>query len=297
VRWYIPYCAGLLAALLTAAAEPGDRAYREEIQKWREGYEADLKKDNSWLTLAGLFWLKEGANSFGADASSDIALPSSAPEIAGVFLFHNGTARLQVKTGAQVLLNGEPLHMEVPIKPDTTGHPDRITVGRLTMMVIQRGTRYGIRLWDNASHARSDFSGTRWFPVKESYRVQARFVSYPEPKMIPILNILGDSEPNPSPGYALFEIQGRQCRLDPVLEGDQLFFMFKDQTSGNETYPAGRFLYSDLPKDGRVILDFNEAQNPPCAFTAYATCPLPPKQNYLHMAVRAGELNAGHAKN
>jgi len=165
------------------------------------------------------------------------------------------------------------------------------------MIVIQRGARYGIRLWDNQSPARLNFAGTRWFPVKESYRVTAQFTSYPQPKMIPILNILGDTEPTPSPGFAMFELEGKQCRLEPVLEGDQLFFMYKDATSGKETYPAGRFLYTALPADGKVVLDFNQAHNPPCAFTPYATCPLPPKQNHLSVAVEAGELNSPHAAN
>ena len=266
--------------------------YRSEIQKWRDSYEANLRQDNGWLTLAGLFWLKDGDNSFGAGLENDIVLPErSAPEIAGTFIFHDGNTRLLAKRDVPVLLNGQRVLTEMPLKPDTTGHPDRITLGRLSMIAIQRGSRRGIRVWDNANQARREFRGTRWFQVEESYRITARFVSYAQPKMIPILNVLGDTEPNPSSGYAEFEMDGKQCHLEPLLEGGQLFFLFKDLSSGKQTYPAGRFLYADLPKNGKVILDFNKAHNPPCAFTAYATCPLPPKQNYLPVAIDAGELN------
>jgi uncharacterized protein (DUF1684 family) len=272
-------------------AEEGDRAYRAEIRQWRLNYEASLKQENGWLALAGLFWLKEGDNSFGTALGNDIVLPEvSMPDFAGSFVFHGGKTRLLVKRGSAVLLNGEPVRTEMPLKPDSDGRPDRITLGRLSMIVIHRGERYGIRLWDNASVNRRGFQGTHWFPVNESYRVTAQFTSYPKPQMIPILNVIGDTEQNPSPGYARFDIHGRECHLEALLEGDQLFFLFKDLTSGKQTYPSGRFLYANLPKNGKVILDFNEAQNPPCAFTAFATCPLPPRQNYLPVAIEAGEL-------
>lgn len=287
------FCISL--AVWLSASESGDPAYREEMQKWRDAYEKSLKQENGWLALAGLFWLKEGDNPFGAASSNSIVLPpGSAPEQCGTFVFHEGMTKLQVNPNAPVRLNGAPVHSLTPVNPDSSGEPDRITLGRLSMIVIQRGARYGIRLWDNQNPARLNFHGTQWFPVKESYRVTAQFTSYPQPNMIPILNILGDTEPTPSPGFATFELAGRKYRLEPVLEGDQLFFMFKDVTSGKETYPAGRFLYSALPADGKVILDFNQAHNPPCAFTPYATCPLPPKQNQLPVALEAGELYHGH---
>lgn len=288
----------MVVSLVTngAADEHADRAYREQIKKWRADYEDGLKRDNGWLTLAGLFWLKEGDNVFGTAAGNDLILPAgSAPETAGIFVFHDGKTRLRLKEGLQASLNGVPVLTETALKSDSAGKPDRITLGHLSMIAIQRGIRYGIRLWDNQSPVRRDFTGSRWFPPKESYRVTAKFVSYPQPKVIPILNVLGDTEQNPSPGYAEFELDGKPCRLEPLLEGDRLFFIFKDATSGKQTYPAGRFLYAALPKDGMVILDFNKAENPPCAFTAYATCPLPPRQNHLQLAIEAGELNHEHS--
>jgi|SRR5579871_248754 len=288
----LPLC---LAAVLAVAA-PGERAFREETQKWRDAYEAGLKAENGWLSLAGLFWLREGENTFGASEKSSIVLPSgSAPENAGTFVFRKGETQLRAAPGVRFLINGQPVRSPAVLKPDSAGEPDHVTLGRLSMVVIHRGDRYAIRLWDSQSPTRLNFQGIRWYPAKESFRVTARFTSYPQPKMIPILNILGETESNPSPGFASFEIQGKPCHLEPVLEGDRLFFIFKDATSGHGTYPSGRFLYTGLPQKGKLVLDFNQAYNPPCAFTPYATCPLPPKQNHLPVAIEAGALNYGHA--
>jgi uncharacterized protein (DUF1684 family) len=284
----------MLAA--AAVAQPSDQVYRQQIQQWRDDYNAALKQDDGWLTVAGLFWLKKGDNGFGTGLSNRIVLPEgSAPEFAGTFTFQNGKTRLLARPGVALLLNGQPVQTEMPLTPDSrSGKPDHVALGRLSMIVIKRGDRYGIRLWDKASGARREFQASSWFPIQESYSITARFTSYSKPKMIAILNVLGDSEDTPSPGYATFEIGGKQLRLEPVLEDNQLFFLFKDLTSGKQTYPAGRFVYADLPKNGRVVLDFNKAHNPPCAFTSYATCPLPPRQNYLPVAIEAGELKYEH---
>src|SRR5579859_4001887 len=206
----LPYIYGLLVSL--AAAQDANNAYVREIEKWRDGYEANLKQDDGWLTLSGLFWLKEGGNTFGTGVANDIVLPEgSAPDVAGSFIFRDGSTRLSAKPGAPVLLNGVPVLTEMPLQPDSAGRPDRITLGRrLSMIVIHRSNRYGIRLWDHGSPARRDFRGTQWFPVDEAYRFTARFVSYPQPKRIAIFNILGDTEPSPSPGYAMFEIAGQR---------------------------------------------------------------------------------------
>jgi uncharacterized protein (DUF1684 family) len=147
---------------------------------------------------------------------------------------------------------------------------------------------------DKDSEARRRFAGTHWFPVAEQYRVTAKFVPYTPPKKIAVPNILGDVEQDTSPGYVEFTLKGQQLRLDPVTEEDHLFIIFKDQTAGKETYPSGRFLYADMPKNGEVVLDFNQAVDPPCAFTPYATCPLPPPQNHLSIRIEAGELRYGH---
>ena len=276
-----------------AAIVVGDTTYRATIERWRAEREVELKADDGWLTVSGLFWLKEGINRVGANLANDIALPLGPAEV-GAFELHNGQTTFRAAPGVGVKLNGESAGDVLPLKSDADGQPDRIQLNTLTMFVIHRGKRYGIRLKDTGSATRKEFTGLHWFPVEESYRVVAKFVPYQSPKMITIPNILGETEQDTSPGYVVFALNGQSLRLDPVLEDDQLFFIFHDLTSGKGTYPAGRFLYTDLPKNGEVVMDFNKAQNPPCAFTAYATCPLPPKQNRLPVRIEAGELNYGH---
>jgi uncharacterized protein (DUF1684 family) len=281
---------GLCFLLLQVSAPD----YKAEIERWRQEREAGLKADGGWLTVAGLFWLKEGKNTVGTDKSNAIILPvGSAPATVGDFEFHDGQTMFRAAPGAAVTVNGEPATSAL-LKPDTSGALDIVRVNDLTMFVIHRGKRFAIRLKDKNSETRKKFSGLKVFPPDERYRVQAKFVPYNPPKMIPIPNILGETEEEASPGYVEFTLNGHACRLDPVTEGDSLFFIFKDLTSGKETYPPGRFLNTPMPKNGEVTLDFNQAYNPPCAFTPYATCPLPPKQNQLAVRIEAGELRYGH---
>jgi uncharacterized protein (DUF1684 family) len=283
----------VFAIACCAAILAGDTSYRATIQQWRAQHEVELKADDGWLTVSGLFWLKEGVNRAGTKANTDIVLPRGPAEV-GTFGLHDGKTTFRAAPGGAVKVNGESAGEVMPLKSDAEGRPDRIQLDMLTMFVIHRGDRYGIRLKDAESESRKEFTGLHWVPVKENYRVVAKFVPYQPPKMITIPNILGETEQDTSPGYVLFRLDGQSLRLDPVVEDDQLFFIFHDLTSGKGTYPAGRFLYTDLPKNGEVVMDFNKAQNPPCAFTAYATCPLPPKQNRLPVRVEAGELNYGH---
>ncbi len=252
--------------LIAVSACAEESAYRAAISEWRRQKEAELKADGGWLTVTGLFWLKEGGNRV-----------DSAP---GVFELHGGKTVYHGDDGRNV-----------EMKKDS-----KITAGSRTYTVIERAGRYGIRLKDGESKLRSGFKGMHWFPPRESYRVTARFVSYSQPKTLAIPNILGSVYPYPSPGHVVFRIDGREFRLDPVIEDGEkkLFFIFRDQTAGKETYGAGRFLYAQLPRDGKVELDFNKAENPPCAFTPYATCPLPPKQNILPVRIEAGELATKH---
>lgn len=266
------YTAFLMAMALTAAS-----TYQSEIAQWREKRESALKADGGWLTVAGLFWLHEGSNPMGTDAANEIVLPDGAAH-AGAFELHQG--KVTVGTPGREL------------KPDSS---DVLKVGRLSLFAIRRGERLGIRLKDPDSEYRRGFHGLEYFPADEAWRVTARFVA--EPKKIPILNVLGQTEESECPGYAVFRLAGQEERLYPILEepgAKELFYIFKDQTSGKETYGAGRFLYSDLPRDGKVVLDFNKAYNPPCSFTPYATCPLPPPENRLPIRVEAGEKKYGH---
>jgi uncharacterized protein (DUF1684 family) len=286
------FATALMFALSPIALSSGRDSYRQTIEKWRAEQESELKSDNGWLTVAGLFWLKEGVNRLGADASNEIVLPEgSAPARAGEFEFHAGKTTLRVGDKVTATLNGKPV-TTVELKTDEKRLPDIINIGSLSLHIIKRGERYGVRVKDRNSKQRREFTGLRWFAVNESYLITAAFVRYENPKEVEIPNILGDVNKLPSPGYVTFKLDGREYRLDPILEGkNKLFFIFSDSTSGKATYGAGRFLYADLPEGETVVLDFNKAVNPPCAFTQYATCPLPPRQNRLRVAVEAGELN------
>ena len=250
-----------LAILLAVVAMADNSAYQSTIAKWREQREANLKADGGWLTVTGLFWLKEGENRV-----------AGAP---GVFELHGTKATFRAESGKVTEMT-----------PEAT-----IEAGNLTFSVIERNGRYGVRQKDKQSQLRKEFKGLRWYPVRESYHVQAKFV--PQEKQVPIDNIIKQSFRMPSPGYVVFKLNGQEFRLEPVIEEgeNELFFIFRDKTAGKETYPAGRYLYAPMPQDGKVDLDFNKAYNPPCAFTPYATCPLPPKQNILPIRIEAGELN------
>ena len=270
-RMGLPALAG--AALLAATA------YQTEIAQWHSQREERLKSEGGWLSVAGLFWLHEGANPFGKDPGNEIVLPDGAAR-AGVFELHNGKVTVKMDGVTRELW------------PDSA---DVAKVGRLSLFVIKRSDKYGIRLKDPDSQYRREFRGIESYPVQEEYRVTAKWVA--EPQKIPILNILGQTDSMDSPGYAVFRLRGQEYRLRPVLEapGDkELFYIFRDQTSARETYGAGRFLYSAMPADGHVVLDFNKAYNPPCAFTPYATCPLPPPENRLAVRIEAGEKKYGH---
>jgi uncharacterized protein (DUF1684 family) len=265
-------------------------SYRAEIESWRRRMEEGLRAERGWLALAGLFWLQEGENHFGAGADNPIVLPgSSAPEHAGSFVLHDGTVTLQ-PLSAGVMLNGQPASA-ARLRSSADDDPDLVAIGDLTMLVLRRGERYAIRLWDRRSPAREAFAGRRWYPVDEAYRLTARFIAPDPPHSLPVPNILGDIEQRASPGRAVFMLGGRERSLDAVTDGDELFFIFRDQTAGETTYGAGRFLKAAYPVDGQVTLDFNRAYSPPCAFTAFATCPLPPPGNHLPLRIEAGELN------
>ena len=285
----------LLVAVLALMILPVDQSnYRVQMEKWRQQREESLKAENGWLTVAGLFWLKEGEGTMGTGRENNFVLPpGSAPEKVGRFDFHGGKTVFQAASGVAVTVNGKPV-TAASLAADSAGPPDVLRIGNLSMFVIQRGSRFGVRLKDKDSEARRKFAGTHWFPVAEEYRVTAKFVPNTPPKKIAVPNILGDVEQEDSPGYVEFTLKGQQLRLDPVSEGDVLFFIFKDLTAGKETYPPGRFLYADMPRNGEVVLDFNQAVDPPCAFTPYATCPLPPAQNHLPVRIEAGELRYGH---
>jgi uncharacterized protein (DUF1684 family) len=259
----------LIIPVLALAADPN---YSREVEQYRAQREASLKQDDGWLTVVGLFRLKEGENRVGS--ADEIALPVPAPAHLGVITFAKGHAIYH--------LDGKPA---TELKPNV----DIVTVGNIKFFVIKRGDEYFIRVKDNNSKLRRDFTGLKWFPIDPSWKIAAKFTPYAAPKTILFDSQNGVKQPMESPGYVTFTREGRDYRLDPVREGTELFFIFRDTTSNKTTYGAARFLYAEPAKNGTVILDFNKAINPPCAFTPFATCPLPPPQNRMSLAVTAGE--------
>ena len=280
------------AAVALALAASAQSLYVADVEQWRAKREERLKADGGWLTVSGLFWLKDGPNTFGSAPGNDIVLPAVAPPRAGAIDFSGGKATVRVEPGVRILSGDKPV-TAMDLRADTaSGGPDVLVLGPLSLQVIERGGRYGIRLKDNESARRRAFAGLEWYPVSEAHRVVGRFVPHDPAKTIAIANVLGQEEQLPSPGYVVFKVGDQELRLDSILEepdAKELFFIFKDPTAGRDTYPAGRYLYADLPKDGAVTLDFNKAYSPPCAFTSYATCPLPPPQNRLAVRIEAGE--------
>ena len=267
-----------------------NKLYIEETKKWRQGLDDSLRRENSWLAVAGLFWLKEENNSIGSDPDCDILLPTkSAPPYAGCVTLDKGCVSLQVGSDIGFKVNGQ-LVEETVLQPDTSATPTILTLDRLTLVAIQRGHLYGIRLWDNARSERTNFPGRLWYPIKSNYRVWADYVTYDPPITLSLASTSGDDQSDSVVGSLAFEVGATNCKLD-AFEGPEggLFVIFTDHTRTVETYPAGRYLPTAKPEQGKVRLDFNRAYNPPCAFTAYATCPLAPPQNHLPVRIPAGE--------
>jgi uncharacterized protein len=280
----------LIALIAFFVAAPAD-TYRAEILKYRAAREAELKADDGWLTVTGLFWLKPGTNVAGSAAGSDVHLPSKAPSRLGVFELKDGKVTFTADPSAHITSAGRQTGRQTIAAP--RGDESALAVGDLRMFVIHREDRFGIRLRDLKSPMREQFRGLRYFPVRPAYRVRAQFTPYKPPHTVAVPNVLGQNPEMESPGYVTFVLNGTSFRLEPVYEDDEkkdLFFIFKDTTSRDVTYPAGRFLHADLPKGGSVTIDFNKAYNPPCAFTDFATCPLPRKENQLPVRIEAGEL-------
>ena len=295
-------CAALL--LLAALALPPPRAAaasgsvvdpngeQAEVTEWRARRIEALKSDEGWLTLAGLFWLKEGENRFGRDGGNDLVLEN--PALAahcGTFALSGHSVRFTAAQGSGVTYQGR-LVSSLELRADNTEEPTVLAAGSLRFFLIERAGLLGVRVRDLDNPHRTTFQGLSYFPVSTGWVFDARFEPYLPAHHIKIINILGMEQDYQSPGAVIFRKDGREWRLDAVLEapGDQeLFIMFADGTSGHETYGGGRFLYVPLPGASGTRLDFNKAYNPPCALNDFATCPLPPPQNHLQLRVEAGE--------
>jgi uncharacterized protein len=276
----------ILAAAIPAAAPD---AYRAGLEQYRRDRIAELTAPDGWLAVRGLFWLHDGANPAGSDPASEIRLPARTAKRVGVFTLANGQVTFTADPGAAVTAGGK------PVSTLTLGRGGESTISteRVTIAAIRRGDKVGLRMWDPEHPNRTAFKDLTYFPIAAAYRFRAKFTPYEKLKPVPVPNVLGQIVTMESPGYVEFAIKGRTYRLEPVYETsrhEDLFFIFKDLTSRTETYEAGRFLHTPLPKDGRVDLDFNRAYNPPCAFTEFATCPLPTRENQLDVRIPAGEL-------
>jgi uncharacterized protein len=270
-----------------ASAQAPDAAYQADYEKWKTELAGDLKRN--WLPLAGLFWLKPGDNTFGTDDGNSLVFPKG-PVHAGVFDLQDKEVTVRFAPDAHARVAGKPV-ATMKLLPDTAENPTLVELGSLGFHVIVRGERVGIRLKDDASPAVAGFRGLRFFPPDLNYRVTAKWEPSDGKKTIDVPNVLGDVSPTPVSGTAVFRINGQEFRLTDLGEDPSkgLFFVFNDLTSKADTYPGGRFLYTDPVAGGTVVLDFNRAHNPPCAVTAFATCPLAPKQNQLAVAIPAGE--------
>jgi uncharacterized protein len=266
---------------------------------WHAKRLASLTSETGWLTPIALYWLKDGENNFGRASTQAFSVDDAALAAdTGAFVLTQGRVRYVAHASKAMTYLGKPV-VSLDLKSDADEKPTELVAGSLHFMLIERAGHLGIRVRDSVSPNRVQFKGLQYFPVQADWHIQARFEPYVPERRIPIVNILGMTEEMTSPGAIVFEREGRSWRLDAILEapGDrELFVMFSDATSGKQTYGAGRFLYVGLPTAGRIEVDFNEAFNPPCAFTNFATCPLPPQQNRLTLAIEAGELKYERAQ-
>ncbi|HTC16214.1 MAG TPA: DUF1684 domain-containing protein [Steroidobacteraceae bacterium] len=294
--WALALAALLLAATLARSATQSAMvdlsAEQHTIEAWRAQRVNSLTSDSGWLTLTGLFWLKQGENSFGRAPGNALQLDNAAlAEQAGSFLVSGQQVRFTAAPDSHVTHDGQPVTALI-LNSDAGGAPTVLASGTLRFFVIERAGNLGVRVRDLNNPHRMNFRGLSYFPVSAGWALAARFEPYQPQRHIRIINILGMEEDAVSPGAVVFSHAGHDYRLDTVLEDpadQELFIMFADGTSGHETYGGGRFLYIPLPRDGIAQLDFNKAFNPPCALNDFATCPLPPPQNHLKLRIEAGE--------
>jgi len=294
--------ATLLLSLIACSEAPApvDPAYAAEIEEWRSGRLERLTSDDGWLSLTGLYWLEPGENNFGSAPGSAVLLPDpTVSATAGILvLTDDGKVMASAAEDSGVAINGDPLGTAI-LKTDADGKPDLITAGRIQFYIIAREGRLAARVKDPEAATLTGFAGIENFPISESFRVEARLDPYEELRKVAIPTVLGEDAAMLAPGLLHFRINETEHTLEPYVSGpedENYFLIFRDATSAVTTYGAGRFLYaSAADHNGTTILDFNLAYNPPCAFTPYATCPLPPPQNWLQVPIEAGEQYSGEA--
>lgn len=259
------------------------------MKEWHSKRIDNLKKEKGWLNLAGLYWLKQGENKFGTDKANDIIFPDGkAPAFIGSLFLKDSIVTFKANNGVEIKSNGTRI-TALELKDDTRGETV-LELGSLRWFIIKRGDKYGVRLRDLESELLKTFQGVETYPINSDWKFEAKLEAYNPPKKVEVPNVLGMIDTSIVSAALTFEKDGIVYKLDPLDEGKQYFIIFADETSGSETYGAGRFLYVDkADSTGKIYIDFNKAYNPPCAFTKYATCPLPPEQNHLKLKITAGE--------
>lgn len=286
-----------VAQTTAAAPEPASAALQAEVDAWRAHRFASLTGENGWLSLVALLPLHSGANSLGSAAGSTLRLDRpDVPAHAARISVSGGKVMLKAARGSGITLDGKPV-TQLQMQTDASGSPTVLALGTLRFFVIDRLGHLFLRVRDVQNPKRNAFRGVETFPVSDAWSINARFEPYVPAHQVTIMNVLGLEQQIPSPGAVVFEKDGRSWRLDTLDEdpsSDALTLMFADATSGRETYGAGRFLEVPRPSNGSVQVNFNRAYNPPCAFSSFATCPLPPPQNKIALRVEAGEKRYEH---
>jgi uncharacterized protein len=268
--------------------------YEQSVTKWRQEMDTNLRRENGWLALAGLFWLRKGINLIGSHPESDIVLPERAPARLGTFEFDGNNVTLIVEDNMPVEVNGMATTNAL-LDADQEDVPSFITFSDMRMVVVRRSKGVGIRLWDNNRETRRTFPARQWYPVNESLRIPANYTRFDAPKIVKMPDILGAILDEYMQGYITFELNGQKHELLVEELGDRrLFVQFMDLTNGNPTYPSGRYQYIDAHDNGKCFIDFNKSYSPPCAFTEYATCTFPPQENHLKVSIEAGEIYPKH---
>jgi uncharacterized protein (DUF1684 family) len=304
---FLPVVAVVVTAILAGSLAAGSDdpnskeqdSWQRDLLAWRAKRATGLQAPEGWLSLIALGWLQEGENSFGSSDDSRVQIAAKVPAHIGIVRLEKGALRLLPPAGGfpkDLLVDGQPAK-EQALLADDADNPSKLTIGTVTVIVINRDGKFALRVKDLQAPTRVAFHGLHWYAPSATYRVHARWIPYNPPKVLDIPTVLGTTTHLPAPGAAEFTVDGQVVRLEPVLEDPKstdLFFIMRDATSKTTTYGAGRFLYTELPdhgvsQPGEVWLDLNRLVNPPCAFTAYATCPLPPPQNRLSVAIPAGE--------
>jgi uncharacterized protein (DUF1684 family) len=278
------------ALLLPLVTQPS--SYEQRLGEWRKSRLVEAAGPEGWLTVVALHWLQQGLTRVGSGAGVQARLPSSAPALVGSLHVEGTVVHFVAAPGVDVRSGGARVSA-IDMAPDKT----TLQTGTYTFLVIARGGRRALRVRDSGSAARGMFKGIECFPVSAGNRIAATLVPFDAPRTATVINVIGDAVDFESPGQIVFVRDGTEYRLDALYETPEkkdLWIIFRDRTSGVSTYPAGRYLHVPLPAGGQVDLDFNFAYNPPCAFTEYATCPIPPKQNWLKIPIEAGEKSYAH---